>query len=92
MEVLSTEEASLELNDKVLFEGLQRLAVLYTPPGNTQSVGKERTRRELYSNKHIPEIHSPAFLASGLVRDGNLPDVWWSGQWNSFALILQRVI
>lgn len=28
MEVLSTEEASLELNDKVLFEGLKRLAAL----------------------------------------------------------------
>lgn len=58
-------------------------------PGNTQSVPKKTKGSVFIVKSMFLRRISPAFLASGLARDVDLPGVRWSGPWDVLAYILQ---
>lgn len=69
------QDVSIELNDKVLFKGLKPITILETLPGTTHRSKEKKKRLGVFMVKStfLRRI-SPAFLASGLVQDGDFPD------------------
>lgn len=70
-------EAWLETNYKYLFQGL-RVFKLGIQLGKTSKMFRRKKNCVLIVQSAFLVIISPAFLALGLVQDGNQLDVRWS--------------
>lgn len=67
------------MSDKGLFKGLR----VCTPEKNDKAISSvPKKKRVLIVKSTFLRRISPAFLASGLVQDDDLPDVWQSGSMN----------